>query len=338
MTIQKNPFTQTLFVLVVLTVLGVSSCKKDNLDTTGLPYNPDKHIYGKVQFNQTEEYEVVIDPISGIFDTIAGTRRAAGSLSLPVGTKSLHSFENDHRFFIDEEASLFRLFFQNLESLAYGNITMIDQDNPSKKVNSAQYLTFGATENEIYLFDADKSIWKINLQDGSAHQRFTHEIFPDDFTPKAVLYVNQGDDLLFVQDASSSADVTKLILFDQASATILDQQDISGAFGFVKYPKEDRFYFLEIPDGTEGFRLMELKTSGETLNVQAKSDKDLPIDELSPYLQTIHTATNTYICRGGSNSIENSTNTLYSISLETGALTNEAVLYDSGILLNLAGE
>ncbi len=338
MTFQNQLFAKALSVLILFIIMVVSSCKKDNLDPTVLPYNPDKHIYGKVQFYGAGEYEVVIDPISGLFDTIPETRRGSGGISLPIGTTNLIGFSGKERLFIDDISFLPRLFFQDLDAFGYFDIPLLDENIPDEKVISAQYMSFGISEDEIHLIDTDKSIWRIDLTNSKVNQIFNDSIFPNDYTPRAVLYVNQGDDLLFIQDAASSAGMTKLILFDQETASILDQQEIEGAFGFVKYPNEDRFYFLKIPGGTEGFRLMELKVSSGAMSIQEKSTTGLAIDNLSLYLQTIHTASNTYICRGGSSSIENPTNTLYSISLEDGILLNEVTLEDSGTLLNLAGE
>ncbi len=81
---------------------------------------------------------------------------------------------------------------------------------------------------------------------------------------------------------------------------------------------------------------IEMATSG--IEVTEVSQTDLPIDNLAVYLQTIHTASNTYIIRSGPATLDNPSNTLYSIDLNTGELLRGVALPDAGFLLKLAGE
>jgi hypothetical protein len=85
-------------------------------------------------------------------------------------------------------------------------------------------------------------------------------------------------------------------------------------------------------------RLMELNLSGGQFQVMSKSTSDLAIDNLSGYLQTIHSATDSYICRGGSSSGEMPIKIFYKIDLTTGELVNEVTLTDAGLLISLSAE
>lgn len=138
--------------------------------------------------------------------------------------------------------------------------------------------------------------------------------------------------------AINAATSTELMLYNNAADSIVYTKVIDSSFGFVQYPKEDQIYFLTVPSSTSGFRLNELKLLGGQIQVTSMSTNDLEISNMSPYLQTIHSETNSYICRGGSNSIEAPSNFLYQIDLTTGELVNSAELEDSGIILSLSAE
>ena len=123
------------------------------------------------------------------------------------------------------------------------------------------------------------------------------------------------------------------------STAVISTTAISRGFGFVQHPVEkDNIYFIQATQDNKGFRLMKIEMNGDGINVSEISTTDLLINNMSLYLQTIHTASNTYILRGGSNSIETPSNTLYTIDLNNGNLMCEVEIEETGFLLKLAIE
>ncbi len=154
------------------------------------------------------------------------------------------------------------------------------------------------------------------------------------------LYCKKSNDLFFIGQNNyedlPSKDVASV--YDLDSQEIIAHDFIPKLFGFVKHPDTDLIYCLTLPMEGQGFRLMELHVHDSGLSIQQKSVNDLMIDNLSSYLQTIHTASNSYICWGGSSYFDNPENYIYSINLNTGELTGEIYLENYGLMTNLEGE
>ena len=327
-------------VFFAIVLLVGCNTDDDQLDFSSLlPYNPDKHLYGTIQFpvgNTWEAWEVVIDPSSGRLDTLAGTKVSGGSFSYPVGTKNLTAFGRNQRIYLDIEE---RLVVQDLET---GEKTMIElrDAGTSESVIFPQYLRFGTNEDELFLIDTDKTVWSIDLLSETVEKTSTRLPVPEGGNLSNVFYLPVLDHFLFSSNSTAfnAGTVTDLLLYDLSTGTITNSMTIPESFGLAQDAGGDGFYFLQIPGEDTGFRLMEFRINAGQMELIQLSDADLPIDELSLYAQTIHTATNSYICRGGSNSIEMPSNTLYSIDLDSGNLTDEVVLEEDGILLKLVGE
>lgn len=305
-----------------------------------LVYDPLEHIYGKYQIFGVGEWEAIIDPISGQHDSIPGTKRIAGGFSYPIGTKQLVSFENNQRIFLGSNNQ--KLLIQNFSTLDYLSIDVKDL-NTNRTLINPSHIFFGKTEDQIFILDNDKSLWKVDIQTNLVEIEFENIVPDNDVNVTNIFYLKDSDDFLFTTNnsdfgVSSDPSATELMLYDNDVDSIIHTKTIQRGFGFVRFPKEDQFFYLTYPSGQVGFKLMNVKVSGSELEITTKSTSKLAIDSLSGYLQTIHSATNKYICRGGSNLIEAPTNILYSIDLTTGELTNEATLTDSGIMSNLASE
>ena len=336
--------TLTLNLALLILMLSIISCNNDEdpipcdeESFVSLEYDPLKHIYGTSVAIGGEQWEIIIDPILGQFDTIPGTKRLTGGLSYPIGTTRLFSFENNQRIFIGDQNN--ELIIQDLTTSDYTTIDLKDATT-SQSIIFPQFIIFGNTENQLFILDTDKSLWEVDIQNNLVEKIIEKMVAANNVYISDILYVKGSDDFILTTTMSAINDPIsrELMLYDNDIDSIINVKPIEGSFGFTQFPNEDTFYFLQTPTTQEGFRLMELKIVGEQFQITPKSTSDLAIDNLSGYLQTIHSATNSYICRGGSNSLETPTNFLYNIDLTTGELVNESTLTDANILLNLSSE
>ena len=326
--------------IVLFLVISIFSCKKDKDaipgNPTSLTYNSAAHIYGTGILENIGRYEYIIDPATGQFDTLSGTMTTGGGFNFPIGPTKLTSFDNNQRIFISPAID-HHLILQDLTTFQYDTVE-IRVDNPTDIVIFPQFIFFGSNENELYLVDTDESLWMINTENGEVERVFETLDASNEFQILNIFYIESIDVFLLATKPNGGGGTMNLMLMDRSTLDVTYETTVSESFGFVQHPDEDKIYCLLIPDGDKKFRLMEISIFTDLIVFNQKSASDLAIDELSPNLQTIHTATNSYICRGGSNAIEAPTNTLYMIDLGTGELKSGVELTDSGLILNLAGE
>jgi hypothetical protein len=331
-----------LLFLTVTTITLFSACGDDDAApgiSSLLPYDASEHIYATLRIDDVNEWEAVVSPATGQFDTLPGTYRSVGSISFPNGTKRLSAFLGNKRIFISEIYDS-ELYIQDLETLDYEVLELKETDGGSTVI-FPQFLRFGANEDELYLLDTDGSVWKIHLQNKEV-EKILADILPTNNEYVSNFYYLKSDDkfLVSTNDAAINAGtMTNLYLVDAETDSVLTTTEITETFGLVQHPDSpNNFYCLQVPNDDAGFRLWEIQVQGESINTGQKSSSDLPIDELSIYIQTIHTATDSYICRGGSNSFDNPTNTLYTIDLTSGELAGETDFFDSAFFVKMAGE
>lgn len=148
----RTPF---LFIGVVL-IVSLIGCKDDNLIADLLPYDSSSHVYGTFDFKNNSRWEVVIDPRTGQFDTIPGTRRSGSGFSLPIGVTDVTAFNENKRIFIDFTDKQ-NLIIQDLETSDYSMLQLRDS-SLNKSVINPQRLRFGADDNEFNL--SEKSLFK----------------------------------------------------------------------------------------------------------------------------------------------------------------------------------
>lgn len=332
--------------ILILSLVAVSvllGCHLDDDQAVSiLPYNSQEHVYGTMSIdngNATNKWEVVIDPRTGNVDTIPGTRVFGGGISFPLGTKNLNDFGNNRRIYIDIQRDL---IIQDLETFATTIIELKDE-GINRYVLNPQYLRFGSSTDELYLIDTDRSVWQIDLLAAENSVQKTELVLP--LASGAYLshffYLADANEYVYTTNtsATNAGTINELVLYDPEQDMIIETQTIDESFGLVQHPDdENAFYFLQLPNGDEGFRLMALTVNGSALQLEQRSSADLPIDELSIYMQTIHTASHTYICRGGPSQFDMPTNTLYGIDLDSGELITQANLKIEGLLRKLAGE
>ncbi len=339
-------FNKSILYFLFLSILTFSACNSDDEglggvggdeEMTRLPYDATKHIYGTSYFINDNEWEMIFDPITGQIDSIPGTMNPAGVISIPSGPTKITSFSRNQRIYIDPSSNQ-KLTVQDLGTLEYNMIDLKDDDVGAAMI-FPQAICFGFNENELFVLDTDKSIWKVNLLTTKVNKVFTSTSGLDFGNVVNFVLSKPGDDFVIIANESIEKEsVSKIYLVDANSFELHDEKTIERSFGFVKHPSQQKIFFMNVPTEETGFRLMELDLNNETLIIKAKSNEDLAIDNLSPNLQTIHTQSNTYIVRAGSASIDEEENKLISISLDTGVLINEVEIDNAGIILKIAGE
>ncbi len=338
----NNTRASYLLLAGMMTITLLFSCNSDD-DQLGfsslLPYNPDKHMYGTLQFQdgtRWERWEVAIDLATGRLDSIPGTKEDSGSITSPNGTKDLTAFNTNKRIYIDLDKNL---VVQDLDT-AEETVIEITDTASGASVLFPQYVRFAASEEELFLIDTDDTVWFIDLLTEEVEKTAIQLPIPSGAYLSNVYYIAATDDFLYSTNSSAinSGTITNLHFYDLGSETVIQSATITESFGLVPSSTPGQFYFLQIPTEDTGFRLVELQVNPGQLMLAEISDADLAIDELTLYTQTTHTATNSYVCRGGSNNLEDLSNTLYIIDLDSGDLIDEVVLEVDGILSKLAGE
>jgi len=340
--IKNYQYLRILSLITIFSLLIVGCSHENEIDPEEvesiLPYDSSKHIYGVFGVNNGDKWEVVIDPVTGKLDRIPETKEIFGGVSGYIGSKDLTSFDRNERIYIPT-ADDTKLILQNLDNFEITTIDLTDM-SLNKTVVFPKLIRFGKDQNEIYLLDTDDSLWKIDL-DSQVVTR-VHDRIPvsDNKAIFNFFYIESTGN--FLCNIKGDGENDKLIIFNpQApnSSAFITTNYIASGFGFVQHPIDrDKFYYIQRLSNNKGYRLMYVEVVEDQIFVSQKSVADLPIENLSTYLQTIHSATNTYILRAGSNNIDSPSNNLYSINLNTGVLVNEVDLKEVGFISKLAGE
>lgn len=324
-----------------ITSLYLVGCADDDVAEVVLPYNSSEHIYGTFGYWDDGFWEVVIDPATGGLSKIIRSEETFPGRSPRTGAFELTSFKRNERIYSSPNSSTLKV--QNLETLNITDIVLRD-NSLDQMVIYPQLLRFGADQNEVYLMDTDNSIWKIDIN--SQVVRKVHDGIPiaeGTYITDLFYIASTGHFLVMTNNTAANAyTADNIFLFNPVlpdAVAMISATAIASGFGFAQHPDEPyTIYFIQQPQDDKGFRLMKISMTVVGVNVSEISRSDLPIDNLSVYLQTIHTASNTYIIRSGSGSIERPSNTLYSIDLSKGDLVREVEIREAGILLKLAGE
>lgn len=333
-----NKTTKFILLASSITILLFASCKDQDVPAVPLVYDATSHIYGTMFKSRIGSWETIIDLETGRFDTIPGTKEEAGILNLPIGITELTDFERNKRIFVDANSS--NLIIQDLETTNRRAMILLDPIYPDteRTIPRFRHLNFGSNTDEIYGISSNKQPYLINIATQTIElisiDLFSLELdLVDDF-----IYLEDSNDIVFIgRKYSTPESVYYVSVYDLDTEAII-YDSIPKSFGYIKDPSLDRIYALSLPTDDRGFRLMSLDFTENNVSSVLISTEDLAIDELSYYMQTIHTASNSYICRGGSASIEMPENFLYSIDLTTGELKNSVVLDDYGIMKSLKGE
>ncbi|MEO1261671.1 MAG: hypothetical protein AAFZ15_22905 [Bacteroidota bacterium] len=322
--------------LFLLFFVALSACKDDDdANPQPLVYDASRHIYGTTSIQGQGSWETIIDLESGRFDTIPGTRENAGGFNFPLSTRELTDFVDNRRLFITFDKN--DLVVQDLETAEKNIINLVGNPN-SIGLAPFEYLNFGKSNNEVLgLYTFERTIYRVDIMMGN-YEPLTEYISMDQDQITNMLYSPENDYMIFFGQNNDTETVYLYSIFDMSVNEIIAHDTIPRFFGFVKHPSQNSIYCLTIPMNGIGFRLTELMVKEDRLDVRTVSTTDLEIDQLSPNLQTIHSATNSYICKGGSTSIENPETFLYSIDLTTGQLLRSTEVPGYGSMMNIESE
>lgn len=333
---------KNISLLSLIIILSIASCKNnDEVEISCEPlkpstYNKTNHVYATMlDFNNSQGWETIIDLETGLFDTIAGSGLMQFGINGSLGTRNLTDFDGEKKIYINHDNIL---VIQDLTTFDSMHIDLINPISGSKIV-FPQHLNFGGSNNIVYLLSAYNEIFSVNLT--SQEISLVKDISVDQSQFSDFIYLKESNDFVFFgQKNFGGGNVEyRVSLFDSDTDEILYTDSLPHFFGFVKHPENDDIFALTIPSADKGFRLMKLQVMENEVNILQLSSSDLAIDELSPYIQTIHTETNSYICRGGTAFIDQpNSNRLYSISLVNGTVTKEVELEGYKTMSGLQGE
>jgi DNA-binding beta-propeller fold protein YncE len=329
---QKNYlFSILTFFLGLALTLGISSCKDDN-ELRISEYDPTVHVYATNFRSRVGEWETYIDITTGNYDSIPGTKEPAGAINFPNGTAALTDFNQNRRIYISQGNGQ-EMIVQDLTTLEKTTIALELPDG-SSLITRPEFLAFGADNNIVYVFDiADDAIYAVDLTSQTFH-RLVDNIAVDRNEVVAFFYLKSSHEILFLGNDFYT-------LYDLSIGQLVAEDDtIPDLFGFVKHPETEDIFALSLPTDEITFRLVRMVKQGQgnQYNIVLVSLEDLAMDDLSPNLQTIHTATNAYVCRGGT-TLENNIETyIYSIDLNTGELIRTVTLNGFELMTKLEGE
>jgi hypothetical protein len=325
-----RPSTIFIFLIIATFGLSISSCQDDDQLASISEYDPTVHVYATNFRSRVGEWETFVDITNGNYDSIPGTREPAGAINFPNGTAFLNDFQQNRRIYIDQINGE-EMIIQDLITLEKTVITM-ELPNGNGIITRPEFLAFGADNNTIYTFDtADEAIYVVDL----VNQTF--DVLVDNITVdrnglEAFIYLKNSDELLFLGNDFYT-------LYNLGGEQLISEENITPRlFGFVKHPDTEEIFALSLPTDDTVFRLAKMVKQGDQYNTIMVSTEDLAIDNLSPNLQTIHTATGAYVCRGGT-TLENNIETfIYSIDLQTGRLIRTVTLNGFELMTKLQGE
>ncbi|MEL7246819.1 MAG: hypothetical protein AAFO03_00315 [Bacteroidota bacterium] len=334
----KSLFQFTLIICALFSITIFSACDDDDLL---LPetYDGTKHIYGTAaDFSNDNQgvSEVIIDPQTGAFSTLEGTESGL-IIAFPSGTKNLFDFARNRRVYWD--VLEFRLVIQDLETLEKTAINVSDPANSVALLNP-QFATFGANNDLVYIYDSTGDLWAVDLVTETPELLYTDLDF-DDLYVDNQLYLAATNQLVYGAhpDIVNRYVSSTIFTLDLATGEIASLGEIEESFGWAKNPLDERIYGLRLATDETGFRLVELQLTDSEASTRLLSQEDLDISSLSSHTQTIHTATNSYICRGGSTQEGMNENNIYSIDLNTGELVRTVNVGNSNqLILNIDGE
>lgn len=338
---KKPIFKLTLFIGIICSICFLTSCQDDDDINNSLPltYDATKHIYGTASgpFPSSEKWEVIINPQTGAYDSISGTKNSDLIYIHPSnsGTKNLTDFDSNKRIFWNHLD--FNLVVQDLESLE--KVTIKFEDSISSTSGSHPlFFSFGASNDIVYVLDQAGTLWLVNLSTNSVEMLFSGLYF-DNHVLDYQLYLESTNQLVYGGHiGSTNVHISNAVFtFDLNTGEINSIGNISDSFGWVMSPQSENILCLTTPTDQQGFRLMQFRIIDNNLQTELLSQEDLPIDNMSFHTQTIHSATNTYICRGGKNNENISENNLYSIDISSGEIV-QTIMIDENYIHSLKGE
>ena len=329
-----------LFFVLLLSFSCDTESNTEDIPSAPLQYDPALHVQGTFMdlwghTDQGHAWEVIIDLETGHFDKIPGTGEPAGGYNLPVGTDRLTDFENNRRIYVDRNGA--KLVVQNLESLEKQYIEIAD---PDQAIYFPLHLAFGNTSNELFAYaQYPNKIYRFDLENETfevvAEITFTAI---ESVTDLIFSSASQRIILLGQTLNTTAQEATAYAIYDLTENAIVREDAIPITFGFVKHPTKNSIFCLTVPNSEAGFRLTEFEIGSNGLIEVPRSLTDVEMNSISTHRSTIHTASNSYIVRGGYSTESNPITILYHINLETGELQAETNIDTPYSMLKVAGE
>ncbi len=344
--IVMNPFIKSMAlssnsIFLFLILIVAVSCKKDDADMDPAPptsYDASSHVYATMIEVREGTWETIIDLETGKFRRIEETKSPGSSIEGTAGTTEMIDFINNRRIYKDPANGTGHIVVQDLETFESTTIDLFDSD-------TGRYLTlfgdfyFGPDNEYIYGLTSAYDAYKVDLD--TKEVKLIKSLRTENIKQvQRFIYLQDRDQFLTIGNSQDVEDSYAYSLYDIESQSVLAEDIMPRLFGFAVHPNNDQIYALTYPTDDRKFRMVEITVNDNGLQIRQKSSSDLAIDELSTKVQTIHTATNSYICRGGSTAFEGEgpENTLYSIDLNTGNLKSQVFLEDYKNMLGINGE
>jgi len=328
--------SRLLLFFFALTTLTYMACDDDGDMRAPVEYNPNCCVYSTMQRDDVNQrWEAVIELATGNWDTIPETVRPAASFQLPIGVNRLNDFSGNRHLYTDFNGV--NLVVQDLTTFDTTKLALNDPET-GQKIEGALFLQEGRNSDEYFLYSGlEGRVYGIDLAARSLSVAL--DTFPlgfdllNDFvySPSENYFVFMGQ----VNQGFTERLYTATI-YDNATKNLVARDTFpQRLFGFVPDPDAGRMFALTFPENQFGYRLYEVQFRGaDGLSYTELSAENLAIGQLSEQLQTLHTASNSYLCYGESPPFK----VIYQLDLDSGDLRAQIVLEEFGTLIKLDGE
>lgn len=324
------------FFFLFLALMSYTGCDDDADMRTPVDYNPNCCVYGTMQRDDVDQrWEVAVALESGAWDTIPGTRRPSTSFQLPLGVNRLNDFQGNRHLYTDLNGE--NLVVQDLTTYNTRQIPLLDPDSGSgirgslflqQGRNNEEYFLYSGIEGRVYGIDLAAEAITVALDTFDLGMDQVNDFL---YSPAKGYFVFIGQENVGFTDRFYLAATYDNSTKDFVSRDTFPQQ----LFGFVANPDLAKLYCLTFPADNFGYRLTEVDfLEGGGLSYTELSNSNLAIGQISEQLQTLHTATNSYLCYGETPPFK----LIYQVDLSSGELRQQIVLEDFGTMIKLAGE
>ena len=325
-----------LFLFALMTTFIYTACDDDADTRTPVAYNPNCCVYGTLQRDDlSQRWEVVVELESGDWDSIPETRRPSASFQLPVGVNRLNDFSGNRHLYTDFNGV--NLVVQDLTTFDTAMVPLNDPET-GLKINGSLFLQEGRSSDEYFLYSGlEERVYGIDL--ATQTLRVALDTFPLGFDLLNDFVYSPSEDYFVFMGQINQSFTERLYtatIYDHATKTLVARDTFpQRLFGFVPDPDLGRMFALTFPENQFGYRLYEVGFRGEEgLEYTELSNENLAIGQLSEQLQTLHTASNSYLCYGETSPF----NVVYQVDLNSGELRAQIVLEDFGTMIKLDGE
>jgi len=325
-----------LLLFALMATLTYIACDDEADTRTPVEYNPNCCVYGTLQRDDLlQRWEVVVDLESGAWDSIPETRRPAASFQLPVGVNRLNDFSGNRHLYTDFNGV--NLVVQDLTTFDTAMVPLNDPET-GLKITGSLFLQEGRSSNEYFLYsELEERVYGIDL--GTQTLSVALDTFSLGFDLLNDFVYSPSEDYFVFMGQINQGFTERLYsatIYDHTTKNLVARDTFpQRLFGFVPDPDLGRMFALTFPENQLGYRLYEVRFQGEEgLEYTELSDENLAIGQLSEQLQTLHTASNSYLCYGESAPFK----VIYQVDLSSGELRAQIVLEEFGTMIKLDGE